>query len=42
MDSKNTYGWEQNAENGFGFDVFERYYKGGDEFPTYFARVTGD
>jgi hypothetical protein len=42
MGSENTHGWEKNAENGFGFDVLERYHKGGDEFPNHFVGVTGD
>jgi hypothetical protein len=40
--SENAYWCAQNAENGFGFDILERYHKEGDEFLSHIARVTGD
>jgi hypothetical protein len=40
MGSENAYECVQNAENGFGFDLFRRYHKGGDEFLNHI--VTGD
>jgi hypothetical protein len=35
--SENAQGCAQNAENGFGFDFFERYRKEGDEFLSHVA-----
>jgi hypothetical protein len=40
MASKNADGCAQNAENGFGSDILERYHKEGDEFLNH--NVTGD
>jgi macrodomain Ter protein organizer (MatP/YcbG family) len=42
MDSGNSDGNAQNAENGFGFHFLERYHKDGDEFLNYIVRVTTD
>jgi spore coat polysaccharide biosynthesis protein SpsF (cytidylyltransferase family) len=42
MFSENPHGWAQNAENGLGFDVLQRYRKDGDEFLSHIIRVTGD
>jgi hypothetical protein len=42
MVPKNAHGCAQNAENGFGFYVLERYHKDGDEFLNHIVRVIDD
>jgi hypothetical protein len=40
--SENANGCTQNAENGFGFDFFERCHEDGDEFLSHIVRLTSD
>jgi hypothetical protein len=42
MGLENAHVCAQNAENGFGFDFLERYYKDGDEFLNHILRLSGD
>jgi hypothetical protein len=42
MGSENAHGCTQNAGNGFNFEFFEGYHKGGDEFLSHIVQVTGD
>jgi predicted nuclease of restriction endonuclease-like RecB superfamily len=43
MDSENSHGCTQNAENDFGFNfLLERYHKYGNEFLNHIVRVTSD
>jgi hypothetical protein len=42
MGSEYAHGCTQNAVNGVGFDLFQRYHKDGDEFLNHFIPVTTD
>jgi DNA-binding FadR family transcriptional regulator len=42
MGSENAHGCAQDAENGFGFNILERYLKYDDEFLSHIARVAGN